>query len=201
MAIKPSRDLSGPFAATIAEHSAQIGQVIWGANFLQSCLLHIFEKCVCPGNRTLALAMWHSHGSDATQRAMLMAVAKLHYGENSEVFTNIVWILNNANQLVELRNQATHTLITMGEYQGGTYTVSPDRNSTRPAIVEKLLQKPIETWWEDVSIDFYVLGMYASFHVEFFNGVQPEMPSRPDLKVASWKPKTLTQPKNSSPNS
>lgn len=173
-ALTISRRLSGPWFDGVKRHAGQAGQIMWGWNFLQSGLLHIFHQIVSPDNRPLALALWHSIQSDKAQRDMLLSAAKATLAEQPKLLGDIDWLVKRADDLSPYRNDSAHTGISLGGVWDAKrrfrMMVYPDQNSSKPSSLERLLARPVDSYWRTVKGDLWVLGRYATSVAGRING-------------------------------
>jgi hypothetical protein len=162
-------------------HARQTGEVVWAWNLLQAGFFHIFSALACPENRKLALSLWHSIQSDSAQRKMAVEAAKATLALRSRILANVQWLEKRASDLSPFRNDAAHVLITMGLNGKMQMDLWPDRNTARPASVDRLLKLPVAQYWRKVRGDLFSLGVYAGLHADFIRGHSPRLPDRPRL--------------------
>jgi hypothetical protein len=175
------RSLNGPSRSAMKRHARQTGEIMWAWNLLHAGFFHIFAAIVSPSNHKAALAVWHSVQSDKAQREMAVAAAKSALPVESRLLKNIEWVGKRAEDLSHFRNDAAHVLITMGLNEKMKFQVWPDPNTAKPAAVERLLKKPVSSYWETVRGDMFSLGVYTALHADHIRTPQQKLPQRPRL--------------------
>ncbi|MGO9686542.1 MAG: hypothetical protein ACLPTZ_28870 [Beijerinckiaceae bacterium] len=117
----------------VTEHAALIGRVAIAWNDLNYILSYLFERfSVMPSDR--AAAVYFSLKSDATQRELLMAVAKIALAPHPDILQSFKDCMGQINALAGERNAAMHT--------SWAVAVSGDRFVPAPQIPTHRALKP-----------------------------------------------------------
>lgn len=87
-----------------------IGRVAYTWNGLHESLAYLFWAVLKIENGVIPFSIWHSVGSDRTQREMLLAATKAS-GFAKATEDEIIWLLKHTLNLAENRNNALHAPI------------------------------------------------------------------------------------------
>jgi hypothetical protein len=115
-------------------HALAIGRVVIAWNEFQEHLSWLFAQISSPDDYQLPLAAWHALDNDRAQREMLRAVAVSKFPKGSKARTEIVWLIEQANQqLSNQRNFGIHTPFEVHTELGQKPVVRATRSGNRRA--------------------------------------------------------------------
>jgi hypothetical protein len=91
------------------EHAKAIGRIAYAWNELHEHLSEIFGLLFAREDYGLALTAWHALATDAGQRDMLKAVAKVKLSADSKAYQELKWALKKIKEPLALqRNTGVH---------------------------------------------------------------------------------------------
>jgi hypothetical protein len=91
------------------EHAKAIGRIAYAWNELHEHLSEVFGLLFAREDYGLALTAWHALATDAGQRDMLKAVAKVKLGSDSKAYHELKWALKKIKEpLAKQRNTGVH---------------------------------------------------------------------------------------------
>jgi hypothetical protein len=93
-------------------YGAELGRLLYSWNALHEALGQVFCDVTDTHDARIALAIWYSTPSDRGQREMLRAATEAVFnqkGVRSRAKEDIVWLVCEANNLANKRNDAIHS--------------------------------------------------------------------------------------------
>jgi hypothetical protein len=167
-------------------YANEIGWIVYEWNRLQENLGELFATLVKPKHHSLGIGIWHSVSNDRAQRKMLRKALsalekKLKFPEAAE---DIRWILSNADDLAEQRNDAVHSPFVFAIDAGtDTLTLMPLYflgNPRAANLQNKDLLKEFASYRERASVlaSFAERLRIALSHPDHFK--MPERPALPE---------------------
>lgn len=103
--------MDGEFEEAFRPVATEIGFLAREWNGLHDCFAQIFGQIVGPANVNIPQAVWNSATSDRVQRDMLRAAIHAWGAfdqDETEIFNEIKWLLDESNKLSDKRNNAIH---------------------------------------------------------------------------------------------
>jgi hypothetical protein len=167
-------------------YAFELGKLVYRWNRMQESLCKLFWRVLGFENGNVPIAIWNVIPSDRMQRSVLMAGATDQFGEGSQEYEAVKWIVDQANSLADGRNDALHTPYVFLTSDTGT-TFVPNYiygNARAKKLKDKDLMAHLKYYqeWADV------IGHYAErvrFSMNAPTRPWPEMPTRPTLKPSS----------------
>jgi hypothetical protein len=98
-------------------YAVEIGTITREWNLLQENLGKIFARILDHPTPSVPMAIWYSTQNDRSQRDMLRAICEATFRINPQKYKHlsdaIKWLLKNANDLADRRNNAIHAPLIM----------------------------------------------------------------------------------------
>ena len=157
-----------------------LGYLVWAWNDLHEQMGHIFSAILYGAMSDVALAAWHSHNSDASQRHMLRDAAIPALTTKPELLAAVKWLLTEADKLWDMCNNAIHSSYAVLLSEGNTSVISNPHFGNRRA--EKLKDKDLIEEFERLTARTHSLIGYC--HGLFQSIVDPEnhsIPAKPKV--------------------
>ncbi len=170
--------------ATIRAYATVIGEVVWASNFAHGAFEILFSHVATHDNYQIGRAIWHTATSDSGQLQMLRAAATASTRLSGLMRTRILWAVDRAQKLGELRNDAVHSA-TIVLVKNGRMTMAPSDIGTKPSRSEKLRREDdLKKKFRAVKGDILQLGQYVHSlwpHLAGFDHLPP-LPRKPQLR-------------------
>ena len=187
-----SRRLPAVVSGPIRTYATVVGEVVWASNFS----LGAFEILFCHvANHTIFMmgrAIWHCSTSDSGQLQMLRAAAETSERLKPRMRANILWAIEKALKLGELRNHAVHSA-TIAIPEGRGHRVAPSSMGTKPSRFDKLAQiQDLKGKFRAVRTDLLQIG-------QFVNGLWPHIAGFDLLPPISRRPRLTSLPPSTQP--
>lgn len=167
-------------------HAAELGGVLWAANWAQSGLYEIFRALVRELHPEIARAIWHSHRSDSAQRSLLKQVAREILVPTHTVLADILWVADRVDQLSKVRNDFAHTPMVVVKTEDG-FRLAPDPSASNPKSQARMDSVSRSEESARAKADLVAMGSYAralTAWLERPNQLsQPALPNRPALQA------------------
>jgi hypothetical protein len=180
-------------------YTSLVGEVIFTSNSLHTSLL-VLLKALFPDdgirvneivgdNEEMASDIWHSLGSDASQRGLLCAIVRHSKRLSTRQRENILWAVDAAGRLAEFRNDAVHTAFELewDELDDPVRAKFRPSEEAPPRRVQKLQRIGHEKLFKALIGDLNQLRDYITaiwIFVLFPKGGRPRLPDKPVLKSA-----------------
>ncbi|MEO7862201.1 MAG: hypothetical protein ABIU05_17580 [Nitrospirales bacterium] len=123
--------------APIRAYATVIGEIVWASNFAHGAFEILFSHVATHDNYQIGRAIWHAATSDSGQLQMLRAAATASTRLSELMRTRILWAVDRAQKLGELRNDAVHSA-TIVLVKNGQVTMAPSDIGTKPSRSEKM---------------------------------------------------------------
>jgi hypothetical protein len=97
--------------AVFQPFAEQIGWIAYEWNRLQAAIGELFSDIVCPEQKEIGCALWHSTDNERAQRRMLkdaLDAAKKANKVEQRAYDEVSWILTQFDSLAGRRNNAIH---------------------------------------------------------------------------------------------
>lgn len=159
-------------------YALQLGWLAYSWNALHDKLGQLFWTLTGLDNGKIPLAIWNAVKNDRTQRELVRATAKETTGP--EVFSEIKWVLDRADEFEEHRNNALHSPLTFMIDADGPQLASKWLSGNQRAM--KLKGKDLLTEFAWYGRSANALGIYVQrINMHLKGGVQFPMPERPKM--------------------
>jgi hypothetical protein len=146
-------------------HAMTLGRVVCAWNNLHENLGHLFSAVIEGALSDPALAAWHSHQSDRAQRTMLKDTAKAALATRPDILKEIEWLLNQANNLAQNRNDAIHAtyaLLYRDDQEDTMIAHDQYGNKRSKSLVEKNLIEEFESYRVKIeALSKFCNGLFA----------------------------------------
>lgn len=170
--------------APIRDYASVIGEVVWASNFAHGAFEILFSHVATPEHYGVGRAIWHTAPSDSGQLQMLRAAATASERLSERMRGRVLWAIDRALKLGELRNDAVHSA-TIVLVKNGKVTMAPSDIGTKPSRSEKLrLEDDLKKKFRVVKGDLLQIGQYVHSlwpHLAGFEHLPP-LPHRPQLR-------------------
>ena len=169
-------------SASFRAYTAVIGELVWASNFLQGEFEILFCHVATLGEFPVGRAIWHASPSDSSRLLMLAAAAEASERLSKKDRSNILWSIEKAKKLSELRNDAAHSLTRLTTKSPAKVAIS--QHGTKPARYRKLEPKPdLKRHYRLVASDLWRLVAYVRDLWSRVGGFDelPPLPRRPRL--------------------
>jgi hypothetical protein len=98
-------------------YALAVGRVSGAWNYLHQALGGLFAVIMIGGDADVLLAAWRSIENDRSQRVMLRAVINAaspkRWKDMPKAAADLVWVLDRADKLADVRNDAVHALVSL----------------------------------------------------------------------------------------
>jgi len=179
-----TRRIPKAIQAPLRAYAKVIGEVVWASNFAHGAFEILFSHVVTHENYQTGRAIWHTATSDSGQLQMLRAATKVSDRLSKRMQERILWAIEQALKLGELRNDAVHSS-TIVIVKNGKAKIAPSDIGTKPSRSEKLRRDDnIKRKFIAVKGDLLQIGQYVHClwpHLAGFDDVPP-LPRKPQLR-------------------
>ena len=172
--------------------ATEIGFLAREWNGLQDYLAQIFGQILGPANVSIPLAVWNSATSDRVQRDMLRAAIHAWGAfdqDETEIFNEIKWLLDEANKLSDKRNNAIHAPLAVAKNSHTLQLrVVPHTFANHPQAI-RLKDKDVLAEFSTYRAQSKILKQHAkSIYFYIRRKEKFPLPQRPKLPTAGSKP-------------
>lgn len=161
-----------------------IGEVVWAANFAHGAFEILFSHVATHDHYQIGRAIWHTTPSDSGQLQLLRSAATASTRLSERMRMRILWTVDRALKLGELRNDAVHSA-TIVLVKNGQSIMAPSDIGTKPSRSEKLRREDdLKKKFRAVKGDLLQLGQYIHAlwpHLAGFEHLPP-LPRKPQLR-------------------
>jgi len=165
-------------------YATVIGEVVWASNYAHGAFEILFSHVATHDNFLIGREVWHVSTSDSGQLNMLEAATKASERLSERMQERILWAINKAKKLGELRNDAVHSA-TVVIIENGKAKIAPSDIGTKPSRSDRLrLGNDLNKKFKAVTGDLLQIGQYINLlwpHVAGFD-LLPPLPRKPQLK-------------------
>lgn len=179
-----SRRIPSDLKSPLRSYATVIGEVVWASNFAHGAFEILFSHVATQDNYQIGRALWHTMPSDSGQLVALREATKASNHLPEKMKIKIIWAIEKAQKLGELRNDAVHSATIVIE-RNGLPTVVPSDIGTKPSRSEKLRrEKDLKKKFRAVKGDLLQIGQYVHSlwpHIAGFD-LLPPLPRKPQLK-------------------
>jgi hypothetical protein len=179
-----SRRIPKRMQAPSRAYATVIGEVIWASNFAHGAFEILFSHVATHDNYPIGRAIWHTAASDSGQLQMLRAAATASTRLSEQMRARILWSIDKALKLGEMRNDAVHSA-TIVLVKNGQAMMAPSDIGTKPSRSEKLRREgDLKKKFRSVKGDLLQLGQYIHSlwpHLAGFD-LLPPLPRKPQLR-------------------
>lgn len=179
-----SRRISKAIRIPLRNYATVIGEVVWAANYAHGAFEILFSHVATPDGYQRGRAIWHTSTSDSGQLNMLRAAAAVSERLSNQMRKRILWAIDRALKLGELRNDAVHSS-TIVLIENGKAKIAPSDIGTRPPRSERLRRDgDLKNKFRAVKGDLLQIGQYVHSlwpHIAGFDALPP-LPRKPQLQ-------------------
>lgn len=174
------KELQAPLRA----YASVIGEVVWASNFAHGAFEILFSHVAAHTNYEIGRAVWHTATSDRVQLDMLKAATIASERLSKQMSERILWAIEKAQKLGELRNDAVHSA-TIVIVKNNQATIAPSDIGTKPTRSNKLRKvEDLKKLFRAVKGDLIQIGQYVHSlwpHVAGFD-LLPPLPRKPQVR-------------------
>jgi len=179
-----SRRIPKAIQVPLRNYATVIGEVVWASNYAHGAFEILFSHVATPDGYQRGRAIWHTTTSDSGQLNMLRAAAKTSEQLSDRMQERILWAIDRALKLGELRNDAVHSS-TIVLVKNGKAKIVPSDIGTKPSRSERLRPEgDLKNKFRTVKGDLLQIGLYVHSlwpHVAGFDALPP-LPRKPQLQ-------------------
>jgi len=179
-----SRRIPKAIQVPLRNYATVIGEVVWASNYAHGAFEILFSHVATPEDYQRGRAIWHTATSDSGQLKMLRAAADASEQLSERMQERILWAIDRALKLGELRNDAVHSS-TIVLVENGKAKIAPSDIGTKPSRSEKLRRDDdLKKKFRAVKGDLLQIGQYVHSlwpHVAGFDALPP-LPRKPQLR-------------------
>lgn len=182
-----TRRIPKDIQAPLRQYATVIGEVVWASNYAHGAFEILFSHVATHDGYAVGRAIWHTATSDSGQLKLLRAAAKTSERLSVSMRARILWAIDNALKLGELRNDAVHSA-TIVLVKNGKAKMAPSDIGTKPSRSEKLRSEgDLKRKFRTVKGDLLQVAQYVHSlwpHVAGFEHADP-LPRKPQLRSLS----------------
>ena len=171
-------------------YATTVGEVVWASNYAHGAFEILFSHVATHDNFLIGRNIWHTSTSDRGQLEMLKAATSASERLSNRMRDQILWAIDRAQKLGELRNDAVHSS-TIVIIENGKAKIAPSDIGTKPSRSAKLrLEANLNKKFKTVTGDLLQIGQYIHSlwpHVAGFEHL-PKLPRKPQLKSLPKQP-------------
>lgn len=174
-----ARHIATPNPKAITQHNRRVGEVVHAYNSAHASLFAVFLFLTPGVNFEYALDLWHSAGTDKSQRLLLEVKVRHELNDRKVLQKAMLWAIGAMHELGTFRNDAVHT--NMLWHYDQMHTGIDVKNST----VKRLQDLPFDAHWKPLKGDLCALANYITgLATDVFSGDRLPSHRRPKLQLA-----------------
>lgn len=174
-----ARHIATPNAKAIAQHNRRVGEIVHAYNSAHASLFAVFLFLTRDVKYEYALDLWHSAGTDKSQRLLLEIKVRHEMDDRKSLQKALLWAIGAMHELGTFRNDAVHT--NMLWHYDQMHTGIDVKNAT----IRRLQDLPFDAHWKPLKGDLCALANYITgLASDVFGGERLPSYRRPKLQLS-----------------
>lgn len=181
-----TRRIPKEIEVALQKYATVVGEVVWASNYAYGAFEVLFSHVATPGNGfQTGRHLWHTAGSDGAKLKMLHVATTASTCLSEPMRVRILWTIEQAKKLAELRNDAVHSATFIKLEKNGDSRLLISDIGTKPSRSEKLRAEPnLKKKFHALKGDLLQLAQYVHEiwpHIAGFDHL-PRLPARPRFR-------------------